>query len=232
MKFSDLCPFPLKRVCGFSFVLASLVMLSSAQAQTETKSGKFVELVTKGRTQSIIVEVDGEKHEIKMTPKVNFAVYAPGDKGFVRAGQYIEGKGVVTNEKLFLNEFAIHLVAKGKRLPNGQIMKADGVEGQSANAYFVSGPIVGIAPDKDYPDYQNVAIKFNGPAPPVILEKEFSVWVYHFDPATAPADADVELTVKPLAGGKFLPLSVKVFRDEEFDSTKVFDEEGNIKEDK
>lgn len=170
----------------------------------------------------MIVEVQKERHEIKVTSKVAVSVFAPGDIGFVRPGQYLEAKGILTNERVFLSEVSIFLVAKGKRPPAGQVVKAQDAEGQSVNAHLVSGPILELKADEDYPSLQRLEMKFNGDAPLIMLEEGCKVWVHHYDPSTAPADADVEMTVKPLKGGKFTPLTVKIYRDAPFDSAEVF----------
>jgi hypothetical protein len=134
-------PHLLLAVC-LMFVFSAV---ASAQRgpQTQKMSGKLKEIQQKGRAATLVVVTeDGTEHEFPLTPRVDFEVTAPGDAGFVRPGQFLAARGVLTNNTLFIKDLKIHLVGPGQRPPVGRVQKAPAQAGQSENAFDISGAIV------------------------------------------------------------------------------------------
>jgi hypothetical protein len=206
-----------------SFLLSPITSLGQRpEAKSETITGRVAEVQKKGRGTTLVVETDaGEKREFPLTPKVQFVISAQGDAGFVVPGQYLAGKGVLTNGKVFLNSLTIQLVRKGQRPPPGKMVKAPAKTGESQNAYLVSGPIVSRETDKDYPDYQVLALKTAGPGAPIMLEKGFQVTVETSDTALVPAGAPIELEGTPLPRDGFNLVKATIRLAEPLDSATI-----------
>ncbi len=214
-------------------LLASLVQAQNRRppasgnqtTQSNIRSGKLIEVQTKGRLRTLIIEEDdGTRHEVRLTPKIQFAVTGPGDKGFLQVGQFITGKGVLTNEQLFLSEVTVYLLPKGKRPPLGKYQKAPKKEGESVNTYLISGAITAVGPDKDYSDYTRLALKTSGRVPPIFLDKNFKLKISSSDISHAPDGASVQMLVRPLRGGRVMPMRIKIDRTEPFKSEEILGE--------
>jgi hypothetical protein len=175
------------------------------EPKTETKSGTVVEVQKKGRARTLVVDDStGQRHEFVITPKVVLEVTAPGDAGFVQAGQIFSARGTMSNQKVFVKELTIGVVPpRTRKVVAGKIEKAPAMTGQSTESYLVSGSIVGTQPDPDYKDYRLVGLNLRGAAPPIMLEPGFTVTVSSSDPDLIVAGAPVDLELAPLRGGKF-----------------------------
>ncbi|MFV0442024.1 MAG: hypothetical protein ACK5Q5_00485 [Planctomycetaceae bacterium] len=168
-----------------------------------------------------IESTDGETYEVKITPKIEFYVVGKGDAGFIQPGVYINGRGTKSNETIFINKVTAVLLPKGKRAPAGRIQKATVSEGESLQTFDVSGEIVSSGPVPDYPTHTGLELKLPAHKEQVWLEPDFEVEVASTDPAHATSGADVLMIMKPLAGGKLVPVALKVLREGGFDSKEV-----------
>lgn len=191
------------------------------EIKTETKTATVVEVLEKGRGRTLVVDDAGERKEYPLTPRISLEVTGRGNAGFVRAGQFLSSKGTLTNNKLFLKEVTIHVAKRGTRLPPGKFAKAPPQEGDSTESYLVSGAIVASQPDKDYPNYQAIALKIGGQVPPIMLEPDCVITVVSNDPDLIPVGAPVDLELAPLRGGRFNLVKATVRVTEELDADKV-----------
>jgi len=190
------------------------------------KTGTIAEFQEKGRIKILVLDIDGEKHEIKLIPKLTVDVVAPGDAGFIRPDVLMQGQGEFTNNRIFLEEINIYIPEEGKKLSAGGAKKAPPAVGQAGNVYIIGGPVVSAAIDEDYPTYTQVVVKSTKQIPPAVLENDkFKVWVHRRDITIVPVGTEVELTIKPLRGDKFLPLGVKVTLEDPLESEEFFAEE-------
>lgn len=189
------------------------------------KKGRLLELETKGRVTTLKIETtDGEAYEVKVTPMLDFAILGGGDPSFVKPGMYLTARGVMTQEKIFVQNLTIHVFPKGKRPPPGRVAKGQPQPGESLSLYEVAGEIASAGPAEDYPDYTALVLKAPGRNPPVWLEKNFQVRVSSTDPAHASAGADVELALRPVRGGKPFPVGVRIYREAPFTAEEVLKE--------
>lgn len=186
---------------------------STAQAQgteTVTRSGTLVEVSKKGRASVIKYTDDaGAEQELLITPKIQVQVEAAGDADFIRAGQFVAAQATESNDQLFTKEVSIYLFGK-TRAPAGKIQKAPPRAGQSQNAYQVTGTIVSVATDPDYPQYLRVEIKAAGPRAPLMLEEGFQVKVLSTDIELAVPGTPLELEGTELKNGRFNAAKVTV----------------------
>jgi hypothetical protein len=213
---------PLALACSAMLLAHATAIAQPEQGESPTQSGTLQEVQTKGRISTLVIQTDaGESYEVKVTPQLNFAVTAPGDEGFVAPGVFISGRGPLTQEKVFLNDVSVYLFPPGRRPPAGRIQKADPKDGESLAVYQVAGEVAAAGPAEGYPEYTDLNLKVGGRVPDVWLEKDYKVQVYSADPAHAAAGAKVEVLMKPLRGGKFLPVGVKVLREEPFQSAEL-----------
>ncbi len=210
------------RLC--SLVIAGLLLAGQpvpAQRQTaqpETKSGTLKEVVTKGRSKTLVITTDDGDVEVRVTPTLSFAVTAPGDKDFILPENFLTGTGVLTQDRIFLSDVTVHLAAPGVRFPPGRVAKPDKLEsGQSENTYLVSGLIQATGPAQGYEDYTAVSLKVAGRVPEIWLDKGVRVTVSSSDPDHAAPGSAVTLYQRPLRGDRFLTTGVKVTRTEPFE---------------
>ncbi len=202
-------------VIAATLAVACLPGVAAAQRpemKTETKSGTVVEVQKKGRGRTLVVDDStGQRHEFVITPKVALEVTAPGDVGFVQAGQFFSARGTMSNQKVFVKELTIGIVKpRTRQVAAGSFEKAPAMTGQSTESYLVSGSIVGTQPDPDYKDYLLVGLNIRGAVPPIMLEPGFTVTVSSSDPDLIVAGAPVDLELAPLRGGRFTLVKASV----------------------
>lgn len=192
------------------------------QVKTETKTGTVKEISTKGRSTTLVfTDSDGTDHQFMLTPRIVFEVHGKGDAGFVSNGQVVKGTGVLTNERLIVNAVSVYLLGPGKKAPPGKYAKSTAVAGSSQNSYDFMGEVIGMKPDEDYPDYQQLAVKIAAKVPPIMLEKEFTVDVVSPSVEMAKAGMPVEFEVVPVRGGKQNLVRATVTVEEGFKSEDV-----------
>ncbi len=220
---------------GLFFLSASIVEAQQQNQNTPNESnatpvetgppttmGKVTEVAEKGKLKILKVTDDaGNAHEFILTPLVKLEIRGTGDAGFLRPGQFIATEGVVTNERLFAKSVDVFLIAKGKRPPVGKVAKAPERAGTSQNTFQVSGTIMAKEQSPDYPEYEMLAVKVGGKPPVIMLEKNYQVNVVSSDPTTIPVDAQIEMLLTPLRGGKFKLVAAQVTLTEELKSEDV-----------
>ncbi len=195
-----------------------------AQDNLETKTGVIKNVTQKGRLTKMTIEDDqGGEYEISITPKVDFQIQAPGDKGFIAKGQFIQGQGVLTNKRIYLSAVTVFFVSSGKKISRrGGISKAPVKSGQSQNAYLVSGTIIANQADEDFPDYELVALREASRGPFLMLEKKVKVTVATSDISFLPENAKIRMQVLPLRGGRFTLKKATVKLSKPIKSEDVF----------
>jgi hypothetical protein len=208
-------------------ILPSAAVAQRGEPMTESRSGTLVRIEEKGRSRTLVVDVGGEEEEYPITPRVEFEVSAAGDAEFVRPEKFLQARGTVTNDKLFIKSLTIVLLQPRQKTPPSGLRKAPMVEGESVNSWDIAGEIVGSAADTDYPDYTAVEIKTGGRMQRVYLEPGFSVTVKTSDPTVLPIPegTSVELLGTP-RGQRFILSGVKVQLPEALTAAQVFAEEG------
>lgn len=159
----------------------------------------------KGRVRKMTVtSPTGEDLEITITPKIQFEVHGVGDSGFIRPGQMFESQGVMTNKRLFVSNVNVYLLPKGRKPTPGKMVKAPRVAGQSTETYQISGPIVAVQQDSDFPEYTAIAVRTNGPGAAVLLEKNYQINVISDDIESVTEGTPVEVEGLPGPGGRFI----------------------------
>lgn len=208
-------------------LLPAAVFAQRPEPMAETRTGSLVRIDEKGRSRTLVVEVDGEEQEYPITPKLEFEVSGAGDAEFLRPDQFLQGRGTVTNDKLFIRDVTVVLVKPRQKTPPAGLKKAPMVEGESVNSWDISGAIVSSAADTDYPDYTKVEVKAGARTQPVYLEPGFTVTVKTGDPTALeiPAGTSVDLIGMP-RGQRFVLSGVQIRLPEPLSAAEVFAEEG------
>jgi len=197
--------------CLTSLLLLTLTVPAWAQRGAKEMEVTVKEVREDGRLHVLVVEdSEGTTHELTVTPRVNVEITGPGDESFVKAGNYVKGRGVLTNGQLFVSSVNIFLVPQGKKVPPGKIVKSPRKAGISTNSYDFSGPILARQTSPDYPDYEMLAVQVAGRTPPILLEKNFSVKLGTDNIALAQEGAKATLSVLPARGGKLNLLSASI----------------------
>ncbi|MBL8848205.1 MAG: hypothetical protein JNG89_00905 [Planctomycetaceae bacterium] len=207
-------------------VLAAPALAYRPEPDTETKTGTVVEIKEKGRGHVIVVEIDGKQQDVPVTPKLDLQIIASGDAGFVRPGQFLTASAIMSNDKLFIKELTIQVQRRGQKTPAGRIAKVSAEAGASTLAYDVSGLITASQPNVDYPDHLDVALKTTGSSAPIMLQPGYTVTVNSGDPAMIPANAQAELRVAPLRGGRVNVVGIKVRLEQPLVAEEFFKEDG------
>jgi len=197
-----------KTLCRNLLTLSLLLAGSEAipaQNPIETKTGTITKVTQKGRLVQLVVKDDqGDELELLITPKVEFQIQSTGDKGFVTKGQFLQGTGTLSNQKIFLSEVTVHIVLPGRKsVKRGGIVPAKAQAGQSKNSYLVSGTIAAHQTDKDYPDYELIAIREAARGPFLMLKKDVKIKVVSSDISLLPKNAKIRMEGIPLRSGRF-----------------------------
>ena len=177
-------------------------------AQLTKVTGKLISVTKKGRNAVLTIETaDKETKEFQITARVNLAVTAKGDVGFLTKGQFVSAMPVETNNKLFGKKFIVHVGPGRKR---GVLAKAPKQVGVSRAAWNVAGQITGRGKDKDYPDYEIIALRVGKQTVQVFLDKGYSVTVLLADVSRAVPGSNVTIEGRPGTRNRFTVSSVKV----------------------
>ncbi len=193
---------------------------------SETKSS-IAEVVRRGRALTLLIksELGGEPIPVAITPRLQFAIEVKADDGFLREKQVVSGRGVLTNESLFVKNWTVYLGPSARRMRGG-VQKASKVVGESVNSYDVLGPIVSRQQDKDYPEYETLTL--NVPAlkgKPVYIDKGATVTARIEDASKIAAGNECVVTHTVAPNGAPVVLGVKVMLDEELKADDYFAEE-------
>ena len=192
---------------------------AAEQQGPPVETGRILEIESKGKLTTLKIESSlGETYDVKLTPQVSFFIIGDGDASFIQPGAYIEARGTKSNDPVFLQKVTVYLLPKGKRPPAGRVQKGSAADGESLNIYDVSGVITTVGPAEGYPEYTAVGLKVAGRVPPVWLEPNCQIEVASSDPAHTAVGADLEMAMKPLRGGKKMPVAIRIRRETPFSS--------------
>lgn len=189
-------------VCGL-LSAAILFSVSSAHAQpqrqlkTETRTGTIQEVRQKGRARTLVVTSDGEELTFPISPKVVVEVkLTGGDHSLLQKGAFLQGEGIVTNNRLFLEKGSVRLPSPGMKITESKIEKPEMLEpGQSLNLQLISGLILNRGTSMEYPDYEVLVLKPAPNIPQVMFQKDLTLDVISGDITDAEPGQEVELEV-------------------------------------
>lgn len=239
-----MCRIDVLRLRPFVFLAVAVCLLAPARTEaqfknqqqrgnqpkqpeiTETKSS-IAEVVRKGRALTLLIksELGGDPIPVAITPRLQFAIEAKADDGFLREKQVVSGRGVLTNESLFVKDWTVYLGPSARRMRGG-VQKAERVVGESVNSYDVLGPIVSRQQDTDYPEYETLTL--NVPAlkgKSVYIDKGATVTARIEDASKIAAGNECVVTHTLAPNGAPVVLGVKVTLDEELKADDYFTEE-------
>lgn len=203
----------------------------SAVAQPETPqtenpenenllSGTIVSLTTEGRLTTLVVEVDGENHEFRLTPQISFQVQGPGDHGFLVEGSYIETRAVMSNDRLFPETLTVFVVQRGDRVPPGVIQPVPAGNGVGENRYDISGTVAGTSQDENYPEYTQLSVRSAQNAV-LFVQDDLQITVGFNGHEHAAEGDSIELQVMRLRNGRITLQAARVTKSEAFDSATI-----------
>ncbi len=193
---------------------------------TESK-GTVAEVVKKGRSLTLMIksEAGGAPIPVAITPRLNFAIEAKADDGFLRERQVVSGRGTLTNQALFVKNWTVHLGPTARRMRGG-VQKAAKVIGESVNSYDVLGEIVTRQTDPDYPEYESLTLKVPAlKGKPVYIDKGATVTASVPDTSKIAAGDECTITHTLAPNGQPVLLSLKVMLSEEMKSEDYFAKE-------
>ncbi|TWT57006.1 hypothetical protein KOR42_03630 [Thalassoglobus neptunius] len=215
-------------------LLCFLTLLTLAPVWTETATaqnvgpmptvlqGEITEIKEERKSKVLVVtDQNGETHEIRVTPKMQFEIRASGDHGFIREGAYVGADAILSNGSLYITKVSVLLPRKGLRPPRGMVVKAPAEAGQSQNAFKVLGQIKATQPNPEYPEFTMIALRVPGNYPAINLESGYEVTVVQTDPEFAEVGMKGELTGK-MNRGKLLVNSLTLQRQEPFESAEIY----------
>ena len=193
--------------------------------------GTLKEIKKKGRAFRFVLqsEAGGEPVELPITPKIQFAVEAKGDAGFLKERQIASGTAVLTNKMLFVKNWYVHVGPAARKI-RPFIRKADKKVGQSVNSYDLAGTILGRQASEDFPEYETLKLNIsNLRGQPVFIDKGATVTVQSSDPSMAKEGSPVEIYQVPAPGNRFRIAALKVLLKEPIKSEDYFAEIDNKK---
>lgn len=218
----------------FGTLMAGVVRDASAQANQQQDpqqptiiKGTVAEVVRKGRATSLMIlsEAGGEPIAVPITPRIQFAVEAKGDLGFLAEKQVVSGKGTLTNKSLFVKAWTVHVGLSAKKIKPFVKESAKAV-GQSQNSYDFAGTVTSRQQDTDYPDYEtvitNIAQLKRGP---IYIDKGATVTVSMTETELVKEGAKVEFIAQFLNGGRVQVTALKVLLEEPLKAEEFFKED-------
>lgn len=185
------------------------------QQPTVTK-GTVAEVIRKGRATSLAIksEAGGDPIMVPITPRLQFAVQAKGDLGFLTEKQVVSGKGTLTNKSLFVKEWTVHVGLSAKKV-RPFVKESAVVTGQSRNSYDFAGTITSRQQDKDYPDYETVSTTIRQlKGAPIYIDKGATVTVSMTETDLVKEGANVEFIQQFAKGGRVQIVGLKVLLKE------------------
>jgi hypothetical protein len=222
--------FSMSRFAVFSWAFIAVACLS-ATARTDDVpaenpeddnivSGTIVSLTTEDRLTTLVVDIDGENQEFRLTRQIGFQVQGPGDAGFLTEGNYVETRAIMSNDRLFPETLTVHILGRGQRAPAGIIQEVAREDAGADNRYDISGTISGVAQDEQYPEYTQVAIRSVQNA--VIFVREEQALTVSFNGHEHAAAGDpIEMQVMRLRNGRINLQACRVTKSEAFDSATI-----------
>lgn len=187
----------LRILCLFASVSLLIANTSFAQKQreTETRTGTVKEVIHKGRARILVVTCDGEEMKFPVTSKVNIEVTLTGGSGAqFQKGTFLEGTGTFTNNKLFLESAKLRILASASKVPESKLETPKEFQsGQSLNSRHISGLIMARQPNKDYPEYEELALKPAPNVPTIMFKPDIAVSIVSNDIDQVQPDQPVEI---------------------------------------
>jgi hypothetical protein len=184
-------------------------------------SGTIVSFTTEGRNTTMVVDVDGEQQEYRLTPQIAFEVRGSGDRGFLVEGNYIETRAIMSNNMLFPESLTVRIIPRGDRAPAGVIQEVPREVASADNRYDISGTIAGIGQDPNYAQYTQLAVRSAQDA--VLMLREDTALTVSFSGREMAAAGDpIELQVMRLRNGRVNLQACRVTKSTAFDSATVF----------
>jgi hypothetical protein len=212
-------------IAGFAADASAQVDQQQPQQPTITK-GTVAEVVRKGRSTTLLIlsEAGGDPISVPITPRIQFAVQAKGDLGFLAEKQVVSGKGTLTNKSLFVKEWTVHVGLSARKIK--PFVKESGkAVGQSQNSYDFAGTIASRQQDKDYPDFEtvvtNIAQLKRGP---IYIDKGATVTVSMTETELVEEGAKVEFIANFANGGRVQIVALKVLLDKPLKAEEFFKE--------
>jgi hypothetical protein len=184
------------------------------QAPQITK-GTVDDIIRKGRATSLVIksEAGGNPITVPITPRLQFAVQAKGDDGFLTEKQVVSGTGTLTNKLLFVKVWTVH-VGLAARKVKPFVKKSGKTVGQSQNSYDFAGTISSRQQDKDYPDYQTLATNIRQlKGQPIYIDKGATVTVSMTETDLVEKGAKVEFIQQVLKNGRIQIVGLRVLLD-------------------
>jgi hypothetical protein len=172
----------------------------------------------------ILSEAGGDPIAVLITPRIQFAVQAKGDLGFLAEKQVVSGKGTLTNKSLFVKEWTVHVGLSAKKIKPFVKESAKAI-GQSQNSYDFAGTITSRQQDKDYPDFEtvitNVAQLKRGP---IYIDKGATVTVSMTETELVEEGDKVEFIANLAKNGRLQITGLKVLLDNPLKAEEFFKE--------
>ncbi len=220
-------PTVLSLACGI--LITGFAVEASAQAQqqqpTVTK-GTVAEVIRKGRATTLMIlsEAGGDPISVPITPRVQFAVQAKGDLGFLAEKQVVSGKGTLTNKSLFVKAWTVHVGLSARKIKPFVKQSAKAV-GQSQNSYDFAGTVSSRQQDKDYPDFETVITNIRQlKNAPIYIDKGAAVTVSMTETDRVEEGAKVEFIANFAKGGRVQITALKVLLDKPLKAEEFFKE--------
>lgn len=197
--------------------------LAQQQAATVTK-GTVSEVVRKGRATSLMIqsEAGGDPIPVPITPRLQFAVEAKGDLGFLAEKQVVSGTGTLTNQSLFVKDWTVHVGLSARKI-RPFVKEAAKKIGQSKNSYDFAGTISSRQQDKDYPDYETVTTNIPQlKRQPIYIDKGATVTVSMTETDLVEEGAPVEFVQQLARGGRVQIVGLRVLLKEPLKAEEFF----------
>jgi hypothetical protein len=208
-------------------LIAGLVAESSAQQKQPTVTkGTVAEVVRKGRATSLVIlsEAGGDPITVPVTPRLQFAVEAKGDLGFLAEKQVVSGKGTLTNKALFVKQWTVHVGLSAKKIKPFVKESAKAI-GQSQNSYDFAGTVSSRQQDTDYPDYETLITNISQlKRGPIYIDKGATVTVSMKETELVEEGAKVEYIANFAKNGRVQIVGLKVLLDKPLKSEEFFKE--------
>ena len=185
------------------------------QQQHPIVKGTVDEVIRKGRATSLVIksEAGGNPITVPITPRLQFAVQAKGDDGFLAEKQVVSGTGTLTNKSLFVKAWTVHVGLAARKI-KPFVKKSNKTVGQSQNSYDFAGTISSRQQDKDYPDYQTLSTNIRTlKGQPIYIDKGATVTVSMTETELVEEGDKVEFIQQVLKNGRIQVLGLRVLLD-------------------
>jgi hypothetical protein len=220
-------PIMLSLMCAA--LVAGLVDEASAQVnqqQPTVTKGTVAEVIRKGRATSLVIlsEAGGDPITVPITPRLQFAVEAKGDLGFLAEKQVVSGKGTLTNKSLFVKNWTVHVGLSARKIKPFVKESAKAV-GQSQNSYDFAGTVSSRQQDTDYPDYETLITNISQlKRGPIYIDKGATVTVSMTETERVEEGAKIEYIANFAKGGRVQVVGLRVLLDKPLKSEEFFKE--------